>query len=296
MKAIFRLFICSCFLVVVAATFSAKIVVTDDIQNTVILAKPPLRVVSLAPNITETMFALGAGNLLVGRTNYCNYPPEARKIPSVGGFSNPDLEKIVALKPDLVLMTNDGNPKEIAHRLKSLSIQFFVAGPEDLNSVSAFIEKIGLLLGKTGEGNKLAGQFSDRVASIKKKAMGLSRPAVLFLYGQDPMVSVSSGTFADDLLRAAGGRNIFGTSAVKYPLVGWDQIIAARPEVIFISDMGHADGGKRQLAAFANHREIPAAVKGKIFIVNGDIIDRPGPRLVDGLELLFMRIHPEAGP
>jgi iron complex transport system substrate-binding protein len=156
------------------------------------------------------------------------------------------------------------------------------------------MQNLGAALGRCDEGKRLGERFSERIAEIKKKAAGLNRPAVLFLYGRQPMVSVAAGAFADDLIRAAGGRNVMAASPVRYPVVTWEQIVASKPEAIIISSMGAGNEAGDAIKSLATHKEIPAVASGSVHVLPGDLTDRPGPRLAEGLERMFELLHPEA--
>ncbi|GAB4390827.1 MAG: helical backbone metal receptor [Thermodesulfovibrionales bacterium] len=257
------------------------------------LAAPPVartalgfeRIVSLAPSMTETLYALGLGDKVVGVTAFCDYPPEAREKPAVGGMSNPSLEAVVSLRPDLVVLTTDGNPKEFEERLRSLGIRTYVFRARTMGELPAGIREMGEALG-VGE---RAGALASRMeATFREMAVGAARPArrVLFLIWPEPLIVAGPGTAMDDALRLLGQKNIVSESGVGigYPKYSVEEVLRQAPEVIFIGK-GHADMRKLSRRLLDRLRSTPAVREGKVFFVS-DRLYRLGPRVPAGVEEL----------
>jgi iron complex transport system substrate-binding protein len=256
----------------------------DEISNEVQIKSEPKRIVSLAPSITETLFAIGAGEKVVGVTDFCNYPEEARLKERVGGFINPNIEKILSLKPDIVFATKDGNDPQIVARLRKLKIPVYVSNPRDFDSILHSIIKISEIVGKAKEGRLLKEDIKRRQELILNKVRARKPKRVLFLYGIDPMVSAGSGTFADNLIGLAGGVNVLADSPVAYPKTNLEEAIARKPEIVIVSEM---EGRESNLKRLIN---VPG---WKIYRINGDLVNRPGPRIIEGIEELYKIIHGE---
>ncbi|UCD85200.1 MAG: cobalamin-binding protein, partial [Deltaproteobacteria bacterium] len=252
------------------------------------------RIVSMAPSLTETLFALGLGSRVVGVTSFCNYPPEAREKDKIGGFTNPNLEKIVSLKPDLVMATIDGNKAEVIEKLRELGLKVHVANPKNIEEILGAIIQIGQVTNQRKRASELAGSMRKRIDTVIKSVEGLGRPPVLFIYQEDPLIVSGPGTFANDLIRLARGRNISEDSRIPYPKYNIEEILIKKPERIFISSMEVTEKApSKVLKRWKKWPGIPAIAKEQVFLINGDLIDRPGPRIVEGLELLARLIHPE---
>ena len=255
----------------------------DDRGVAVRLAAPPRRVVALAPSLTEIVFLLGKGELLVGVTRFCNHPPAASSLPRIGGVTDPDVERIVALSPDLVLCTTDGNPRQRVLALEEMGIPCFAAAPQDLRGVLATVERLGALLGDAGRGRAEAASLKRRMdaASAAAGRGGENSPLALFVVSTSPVVVAGNGTFMDELLRLAGARNAALGFSGRYPRLSVEDLLAARPDVIFVAGMA---GVERFPPGVAGWKEIPAFRDGAVFHIDGDLVTRPGPRLVTALE------------
>jgi iron complex transport system substrate-binding protein len=253
----------------------------------------PQRLVTLAASLTEMVFALGMGYRLCGVEQFSDYPPAAQTLPKVGSYKMPDLERIVALQPDLCLAIKDGNPPQVLERLRGLGIPVYAVDPRDLPGVIATIKEIGNLLGAGGKAGELAAALARRQQRIKDlAAQAVHRPRVFFQIGVSPIVSAGSHTFLDELITTAGGLNL-AAGQVPYPRFSQEQILALKPEVIIITSMSRGAAFEQVKAGWERWETLPAARNQRIFLVDSDIMDRPSPRLLDGLELLFRLIHPE---
>jgi iron complex transport system substrate-binding protein len=268
-------------------------IVIDQLGRKVRLPVEPRRVVSLAPNITEMVFSLGKEGLLKGATRYSDYPAGAEKIPRVGSYVYLDLEKIVALKPDLCIATKDGNPISVVKRLEALNIPVYAVDPRDLESVMNTLVEIGGLIGASEKANIMAGDMRrrvDKVKSIVKKAEKV--PGVFFQIGVSPIVSAGTRTFIHELIVMAGGKNL-AQGPVPYPHYSREEVLALSPEVFIITSMERGKKFEKIKSEWARWSSLPAVKNGRILLVDSNVFDRPGPRLVDGLEILAGLIHPE---
>ena len=267
--------------------------VMDMLGRSVFLPDRPLRLVSLAPSLTEIVFALGRGDWLVGVTNFCDYPAEARSKPKIGGSITPDLERIVGLRPDLVLATSDGNPRETMAQLARLHVPVFAVKPEAYAGILASIEAVGRALRAGGEAAALVQEIQGRVASVRRAVGHRVRPRVLYLVWTDPLIAAGPATYIHDLIEMAGGENVVRERSVAYPRLGWEEVVGAAPEVILVAS--HRDGPDRPWMGevWRGWQGVPAVRSGRIIAVPGDTIHRPGPRVVEGVVRLARAIHPE---
>jgi iron complex transport system substrate-binding protein len=256
------------------------LVMKDDRGIPVRMDLVPRRVVSLAPNLTEIVFLLGQEEKLAGVTRFCNYPPRAAALPRVGGIVDPDVERIVAAGPDLVLCTTDGNPKERVRVLEEMGIPCFAVGPQDMAAVFRTIERIGALLGVPGRGRREADALRAR-AELASRAKLDPIPRVLFLVSTSTVIAAGNGTFLDELVRASGGTNAAGSSAGRYPRLSVEDLLAANPDVIFVAAMTGVEGFSPSVSRWT---EVPAFRNGDVVSLDGDLVTRPGPRMVDALE------------
>ncbi|MFP4349890.1 MAG: ABC transporter substrate-binding protein [Desulfococcaceae bacterium] len=265
----------------------------DQTGRTIAVPEDPRRVVALAPSITEIVFALDQEGRLVGATRFSDYPAAARKLTKVGSYVRLDLERITALAPDLCIAVKDGNPIEIVRRLEDLGIPVFAVDPRDLDSVMTAIDQIGRLLNAGDRADALVRDMEDRIDRIHRRAQAASRrPGVFFQIGIQPIVAVGTDTFIHKLIETAGGRNLTA-GEVPYPRLSREQVLALAPEVILITSMAREETFVRMKAEWARWTDLPAVRQGRIHLVDSDLFDRPGPRMVMGLELLFELIHPD---
>ena len=262
------------------ARASSPIVMKDDRGVSVRLAEAPRRVVSLAPNLTEIVFLLGQEEKLVGVTRYCNYPPRAAALSRIGGIVDPDVERIVAADPDLLLCTTDGNPKERVKILEEMGIPCFAVGPQNLDAVFETIERVGALLGVPEKGREEADALRVRAERVSRVRLAPS-PRVLFVVSTSPIIAAGNGTFLDELVRTSGGRNAAGGFAGRYPRLSVEDLLAVVPDIILVAAMA---GGEKFPPSVSRWSEIPAFRNGDVVTLDGDLVTRPGPRMVTALE------------
>lgn len=280
------------FIFIGAPSSEAK-TVTDQLGRQVRVPDKPQRVISLAPSITEIIFGIEQSHRLKGVTTYSDFPPEAEKLPKVGSYVHLDLEKIVALKPDLCIAIKDGNPRVIAQRLEALKIPVYAVDPNNLDTVMKTVLEIGGLLDAKEQANRLVKSMQLRIQKVKSLvATTTQRPRVFFQIGVSPIVSVGTDTFIHELIVIAGGINL-AAGVLPYPRFSREQVLALSPEIIIITSMTRGAIFEEVKAEWEKWPNMPAVRNQCIFIEDSNFFDRPTPRLVDGLELLIRLIHPE---
>jgi len=285
------------------ATVQYPLKLVDDANRVVVIKSEPQRIVSMSPSSTEILFALGLGDRVVGVTQYCNYPPKVNELKEkgrltvIGGFWTPDVEKIVALRPDLVISYSSvPSHVDVAKRLESMNVTVLLLFPRYLNDVFDNIVLIGKACGKLKEAQELVDQLRVRVKNVVEKVQGLPKVRVYLELWFDPLMSAGPGTFIDELIGLTGGENVFHDAKSPWPVVDSEQVIRRDPEVIVLPDsyMSDYNVSVEQVRSRPGWQAISAVKNNRIYIIDDDIIFRPGPRLVDALELLAKYIHPEA--
>ncbi len=291
-RAAVVLFLTFCLLAVPAGAARTR-TVTDLAGRTMQVPVDPRRVVALAPSLTEIVYALGRQDRLVGVSRFSDYPEAARDLPKVGSYVHLDLERIVALQPDLCLAIRDGNPKAVVDRLEAMGIAVYAADPRDLGSVMEAIAALGELLGAPDAAARRVAEMRRRIGAVEARASGAGhRPRVFFQIGLSPIVSAGSPTFIHELIQRAGGTNA-AAGPTPYPRFSVEQVIALAPEVIIITSMDREGLFETVRAQWRRWPQMPAAAHDRIHIVDSNCLDRPSPRLVDGLEQLARLIHPD---
>lgn len=267
--------------------------VTDRLGRVVRIPMDPVRVVSLAPSVTEVVYALGQDQRLQGVTQFSNYPPEAMNLPRVGSYVHLDVEKIVSLRPDLCLAIKDGNPVDVIRRLEGLNIPVYAVDPKNLDAVMEMISDVGELLDAIQQSEMIVKNMKERIETVKSTVSGtLDRPKVFFQIGVSPIVSVGTETFLHELITLAGGYNLTH-GEVAYPRMTIEQVLTMAPDVLIITSMTRGQSFEAVKAQWKRWKSIPAVKNDRIYLVDSDIVDRPSPRLVDGLEILVRYINPE---
>jgi len=254
---------------------------------------PVVRIVSLSPSITETLFALGAGNRVVGVTGFCDYPPEAKKKPKVGGIINPSLEAIVARRPDLVVAQKS---QGLGTRLRELGIATLEIENADIRQLIDSYHHIGAAIGAADQAQKLVRELENKLRLIQRSTAKVKSVKVLMVVGGQPLYVAGGGTFINELLTLAGGKNIFSDSLAPYPQVSLEEIIVRRPDVIIeTTTMGRDKKQEKPSRKLEWERwpVLPAVASGRVYRVEEDSFLRPGPRLPEALVKLACLLHPE---
>jgi len=258
--------------------------VVDELGRTVQVASHPSRIISLAPSTTETLFALGLGDRIAGVTTYCDYPPEAETKEKVGDTQRPGIEKIIALKPDLVIVSRASQLEQFVTRLSDLGVPAYVSSPSSLEGVLESIERLGELTGTGDRARALVSGLRARVEAVQARVSAKDQPRVLFILGNEPLITVGGTAFINDLITRAGGRSISSDQTSEYPQYSLETAVAKQPEVIFLQS-GSPDLPERL-------KGTPAARDGRVYQLDSNLLLRPGPRIVDGLEQMASKIHP----
>jgi len=273
-----------------SATGSAR-TVKDQTGRMVNVPENPHRLVSLAPNITEIVYALGLGDELVGDTDNCDFPPQAKSKPHVGTMVNPSLERIVALKPDLALGTPEANRRETADQLERLGIPVYGVTASTLHGTVASIEDLGKVLGRSAEATRLVAQMQARIDRIENRIKGQPEPRVLFVVWYRPLITVGPHTFIADVIRAAGGIPIGADLKGEWPRLTLEELLPLNPDVILFPKTESFSPSLAEFRGLPGWKDLGAVKDGRMFFVS-ETIERAGPRLVDALEELANILHP----
>jgi len=280
-----------------STTFPMSLV--DDLGRTVTVSAVPQRIISLAPSNTEIIYTLGLENRLVGVTAYCDYPPEAMAKDKVGDYSMIDLEKVVSLRPDLVL-AEDIHKTDIVPALERLGIPCYVPVPHSVDEVVASIAAIGRLTGANAKAQEVVTDMQHRIKGITDKTGSLAdsqRPSVMYVVWHDPLMSVGVNTPIDDMIVLAGGANII-KNTTGWPTLSLEEVIAVSPEVV-IANVENYPGGDAPLQAILTEprlRTVRAVSEGRVYGIDASLSNRPVPRMIEGLEWFAALIHPELFP
>lgn len=266
--------------------------VVDEYGRTVRVPVVPQRVISLAPSLTETVFALGLKDRLVGDTDYCDYPAEAMRKPKVGGTMNPNIEQIAALKPDLVLVTKEGNRLETLHALEMLGIPTYATDAHTVGEIISSTQRIADLLGASEAGQAVVADLQRRLDVLQQKLAGVPPRRALFVVWSEPLMSVGRGTFIADAMRVSGAVSIVD-SETPWPQVSLEEVVHQQPEYLVFAS-SHSDGA-HDFDAIANRPgwRLMDAVRNRRFAVISDAVIRPAPRLISAVEDLARQLHPE---
>ena len=265
----------------------------DEVGREVTFSFPPKRIVSLAPNITEILFSLGLDEEIVGVSIHCNFPEKAKSRVRVGSYISLDFERITSLKPDLIIATGAGNTREMVDRLEKLGFTTYVIYPKNFNDILQSIAHIGQVVNRDREAREIIEGMKKRAQRVIQLTKDLPRPKVFIQIGDAPLVTVGKGSFADDLIRLAGGENIARKEKEVYPRFGMEEILKRSPEVIVVSSMNPKGDYQKTLQEWTRWKTIPAVKNGRIHLIDSDLLDRPSPRIIDGLEELARVLHPE---
>ncbi len=266
------------------------ITLTDSFGTNVVIQKEPGRVVSVGPNVTEIIYGLGKGNVLVGRTDWCDFPPDAKSVASVGTLQEPNIETIVALKPDVVLGSAIFQ-KQSAEKLRELGIPVAMFyGSESFEGVYSVIANIGHVLHADAEAASLIQSMKEKVDSIRKKVEKAKRPRVYYVidFGEYGDFTAGKGTFIAQMIDIAGGENVaLDVEGWKYSI---ERLVEKNPDIIICSKYNNV---KQGLVKANGYKDLRAVKEGRIVEIDNNTLDRQGPRLVEGLEALARILHPE---
>ncbi|WP_206953567.1 cobalamin-binding protein [Trinickia acidisoli] len=272
----------------VAPRANASVSVTDDAGQRVTLATPARRVVALSPHAVELVYAAGGGAKLVGAVSYSDYPSAAKALPRVGDNNALDLERIVALKPDLVIVWRHGNDERQLDRLRALGIALYHSEPRKLDDVATDLLALGTLLDTSAQAEAAAADYRAKIAALRAHYAERAPVSVFYQVWDDPLMTLNGTHIVSDIIALCGGRNVFARLAPLVPTVSREAVVAADPEAIVTTSQGatHADAPLPSLASWRAWPRMTAVARGNLFAIDGDLINRPGPRLVQGAEQL----------
>ena len=284
---------------IIAASYILLCILASSPLLSNVYAVPPKRLISLAPNMTEILYALNLGESIVGVTSFCDRPEEAKKKAKIGGMTNPSLEAIISLKPDIVVMTTDGNPKEFEERLRSLKIKTYVFKAKRLSELPQGIRDMGLAIGVKDRAEILAKKMEDAINRFKSQKSNPPSPPfskggrggindsslkkkVLFIIWPGPLIVAGTGTVIDDAITLLGAENIAAKAKTSYPKYSIEEIIHQSPDVIFIGG-GHINTKEVSRGLLKKMHSVPAVKNGYVFYLS-DSLYRLGPRVIRGIE------------
>ena len=262
----------------------ADIVVRDDSGQDVRLKAPARRIVTLAPHSAESLYAAGAGAYLVGTVDYSDYPPEAKKVTRVGGYSRLDLEAIAALKPDLVIAWQSGNAAVQIDKLRALGLTVFITQPNLMADVAVQLEQLGQLAGTQAIADVAAANFRQRMEKLRAANAGKPKVRVFYQIWKNPLVTVGGQQIITDAIRLCSGDNVFGQMSKMAPTVSIEAVLEADPEAIVATGMG--DARPEWLHDWDKWTRMTAVKRGNLFHINPDIMQRHTPRILEGAEKL----------
>lgn len=267
--------------------------VVDEAGRTVTVPFKVERIVSLAPNLTEIVYAVGAGERLVGNTTFCDYPAAAKDVAKVGDTLQPSIERILALHPQLVLVSTASQLEAFTKQLNEHQIAVYVTDPRDLEGVFRSILSVGDLLNEPVAADELVKQLRARNEQVERAVAGRPAVSVFFQLSGQPLYTAGKTSFVTNLIARAGGRSVTADVNEAWPRLSDEAALASRPEAIIMLS-GDAMGAAANTKVAAALKNSPAVLSGRVYLINGDLLTRPGPRLIDGLEQMAHALHPEA--
>jgi iron complex transport system substrate-binding protein len=272
-----------------AAPALADIAVNDESGRTVRLTQPARRIVSLSPHITENLFAIGAGNRVVGTVEFSNYPEEAKKIRQIGGYEKIDLEAVAALRPDLVVAWESGNSASHVAKLRAIGLPVVVTETRRIEDVPADLERLGALSGTSVAARAAAARFRDRLVALRARYAGQPKVGVFYQVWNQPLMTVGGGQIISDAIRLCGGENVFAALKPMAAAVTVEAVLAADPEAIVASGMG--DARPEWLDEWRRWPALTAVARDNLFFVHPDHLQRHTPRILDGIERLCQHLE-----
>jgi iron complex transport system substrate-binding protein len=276
---------CACML---SLSASAAITVQDDDGRPVTLQKPALRVIAMAPHVTELLYAAGGGAKVVGATDYSDYPEAAKKLPRVGSNREIDIERVLSLKPDLIVIWQHGNSERQIEQLRALGIPLFHSEPKKLADIPGSVERMGKLLGTEAIANGVANELRKQLATLKAKYA--NRPTVRAFYQvwSKPLYTLNGAHIVSDALRLCGAENIFTDMKITAPVVGIEAVLQQDPEVLIGTGELKAEGG---IGIWQAYPAMTAVKRGNFLLVDGNLVNRSGPRMIAGAASLCEKLE-----
>ena len=291
MNAMFRILFIMLVVTLLLPAGSHAVTLTDQIGRTVSVPDEPQRIISFIPSLTEMVFDLGQGNRVVAAVQHSNSPPAARELPRVGSHINLDIERIVALKPDLCLASRDGNPRPMIDRLESLGIAVYIFDPRSLEGIMDAVTRLGQIFHAGSRAAEEVETMRKRLRQVDARVGGFrTRPRVFFQIDAGQIVSAGSNTFIDHLISRAGGINL-AAGGKPYPRFSLEEVLAMQPEVVIITTMAGGLSEEQLKAGWQRWPQLPAVRNNQVYVVDADQFDRPTIRSFDSLEMLEKIFH-----
>jgi len=279
-----RFFVSGIVALLLSASAHAAISVTDDLGHTVSVTKPAQRIISLSPHVTELIFAAGAGDKIIGTVKYSDYPPAAKEIPRIGDNRQFDLERIIAMKPDLLVIWMHGAFERQLDVLKQSGIPFFFSDPQKLEQIPDTILKLGRLLGTEKTAQLSANDFRQRLHLLSEQYQGKSKVRTFYQVWHKPLYTLNEKHIVSDAIRVCGGENIFGKLNVTAPVVSIEAVLQENPEVLISAESSNqASNGIDQWKSMTS---LLAAKNNNLVLIDGDLVNRSGPRIIDGAKVI----------
>jgi iron complex transport system substrate-binding protein len=266
----------------------AAVTVKDDAGNSVTLARPAQRVIAMAPHITELLFAAGGGDRVVGAMNYSDYPEAAKRVPLVGSDAQIDLERVVALRPDLLVVWQTGNTERQLSQLKSLNIPIFYSEPKKLDEVATSLTRLGQLMGTEAAAQAAAGDYRQKLARLTASYARRPQVRVFYQIWEKPLFTLNGEHVVSDALRICGGRNVFAGLKVTAPSVGTEAVLQENPEAII---GGEQHDGQSGINIWKPYKGMLAVRRGNLFMLDSELLVRATPRIADGIAVLCEKLE-----
>jgi len=266
--------------------------IKDDIGNIIVIEKPPRKIITLAPNLTEMIFDLKLEKYLIGNTLYCNYPEEAKKIDKVGDMQNYDFEKILTLKPDLIFITVEGNTKETYDKFKELRLKIFVSNPRNIAGIKKTYLDIAKIFGVESFAKKRISTWDSITNNIINSSKKYKRKKAMFIVELNPIMLAGKNTFINEYLETCALTNLASDSKLNYPVFSREEILKRNPDYIIVPSNGYFTP-KKILELYPEWKNLNAFKNNNVITVNADLFVRPGPRYAEALKELFILLHPQ---
>ena len=272
---------------VLAAPLAGAVTVRDDGGNTVTLDKPAMRVISMSPHVTETLFAAGGGGRIVGAVNYSDYPEAAKSIPRIGSNREIDLERVISMKPDLIVAWMHNNSERQIEMVRQLGVPVYLSDPQTLDSIPDNVVRLGQLMGLEATANAAASELRKQLAALRTRYAGRTTVRSFYQVWDKPLYTLSGKHIITDALRLCGGENIFDKLTVTAPIVSIESVLQADPEAVF----GTAEKNYGGVKLWETYTTLTATRNGNLFTVDGNLLNRAGPRMIAGTAVLCEKLE-----
>jgi iron complex transport system substrate-binding protein len=257
--------------------------IKDDLGRELVFEKFPNRIISLAPNLTEILFSIGAGDKIVGVTNYCNFPPEAVAINKVADLVSVNYEALAVANPDLVIITVEGNSKESFDKILSMGINVFVSNPRNLDGILKSVKDFGAITNNVQKADSVVDYISTKIDSLHKSVSHKSKQKILFLLSISPLISAGENTYLNNVIELSGGENICAENQISYPVLNREEVLAKKPDYILLpNDL--ITNPAEVLKVYPEWKVLPAAKSNRIKLFNADLLQRPATRVAEAVE------------